>query len=84
MPTPSNPSLTDPIDVWPGRAYPLGATYDGAGTNFSLFSEAAERVALCLFADDGTEQQVELDEVRNNNRNGASADSQDRGSQGGE
>jgi len=30
--------------VWPGDTYPLGATYDGAGTNFSLFSEAAEQV----------------------------------------
>ena len=36
---------------WPGHAYPLGATYDGAGTNFALFSEVAERVELCLFAD---------------------------------
>ena len=36
--------------VWPGSAYPLGATYDGAGTNFSLFSEVAEKVELCLIA----------------------------------
>ena len=35
--------------VWPGAPYPLGATYDGAGTNFALFSEVAERVELCLF-----------------------------------
>jgi isoamylase len=35
--------------VWRGKAYPLGATYDGSGTNFALFSEAAERVELCLF-----------------------------------
>ncbi|MGH3968495.1 MAG: hypothetical protein ACRDTV_10395, partial [Mycobacterium sp.] len=34
--------------VWPGNAYPLGASYDGAGTNFSLFSEIAESVDLCL------------------------------------
>ena len=33
-----------PTPVWPGSAYPLGATYDGAGTNFSLFSEVAEKV----------------------------------------
>ena len=39
--------------VWPGDAYPLGATYDGAGTNFSLFSEVAERVELCLIGKDG-------------------------------
>ncbi len=49
--------------VWPGTAYPLGATYDGAGTNFSLFSEVAEHVELCLIAKDGTESRVELDEV---------------------
>ena len=41
---------------WPGVPYPLGATYDGAGTNFALFSEVAERVELCLFDDDGGER----------------------------
>jgi glycogen operon protein len=35
--------------VWPGRPYPLGATWDGRGVNFALFSENAERVELCLF-----------------------------------
>ena len=35
-----------PLTVWPGTAYPLGATYDGAGTNFSVFSEVADRVEL--------------------------------------
>jgi len=35
--------------TWPGAAYPLGATYDGAGTNFALFSEVAGKVELCLF-----------------------------------
>ena len=49
--------------VWPGTSYPLGATYDGAGTNFSLFSEVAERVELCLIAKDGSEERVNLDEV---------------------
>ena len=49
--------------MWPGRPYPLGATYDGSGTNFALFSEVAERVELCLIADDGTETRVELTEV---------------------
>jgi glycogen operon protein len=48
------------MEVWPGTPYPLGATYDGAGTNFALFSEVAESVELCLFADDGTEQRIEL------------------------
>src|ERR1700758_4946252 len=49
--------------VWPGDSYPLGATYDGAGTNFGLFSEVAERVELCLFDDDGTETRIDLHEV---------------------
>lgn len=35
--------------VWPGKPYPLGATWDGEGVNFSLFSEHAEKVELCLF-----------------------------------
>ena len=39
--------------IWPGQPYPLGATWDGAGTNFSLFSEVATRVELCLFDGDG-------------------------------
>ncbi|WP_084517211.1 glycogen debranching protein GlgX [Desulfatiglans anilini] len=50
------------LNVWPGEAYPLGATYDGVGTNFSLFSEAAERVELCLFDEQGREARVDLAE----------------------
>jgi isoamylase len=49
--------------VWPGSPYPLGATYDGSGTNFAVFSEVAERVELCLFDDDGNESCVRLTEV---------------------
>ena len=49
--------------VWPGESYPLGATYDGAGTNFGLFSEVADRVELCLFDDEGKETRVDLHEV---------------------
>jgi len=49
--------------VWPGSAYPLGATYDGAGTNFSVFSEVADRVELCLIARDGAETRINLEEV---------------------
>ncbi len=49
--------------MWPGESYPLGATYDGAGTNFGLFSEVAERVELCLFDDDDKETRVDLHEV---------------------
>ena len=51
------------IENWPGSAYPLGSTYDGAGTNFALFSETAQEVELCLFDADGNEQRVELVEV---------------------
>ncbi|NYE35262.1 glycogen operon protein [Nocardioides cavernae] len=56
-------------ETWPGSAYPLGATYDGSGTNFALFSEVAERVELCLIGDDPddetkrVETRVELTEV---------------------
>jgi pullulanase/glycogen debranching enzyme len=38
-----------PMRVWPGRPYPLGATWDGMGVNFALFSENATKVELCLF-----------------------------------
>ena len=48
--------------VWPGKPFPLGAAWDGNGTNFSLFSENAERVQLCLFDRDDTETCVELTE----------------------
>ncbi|GAA0612748.1 glycogen debranching protein GlgX [Kribbella sandramycini] len=51
------------MQKWPGRPYPLGATYDGAGTNFAVFSEVADRVDLALIGDDGTEQLVQLTEV---------------------
>jgi glycogen operon protein len=51
------------VELWPGKAYPLGATYDGSGTNFALFSEVAERVELCLFDEDGSETRYTLPEV---------------------
>jgi isoamylase len=51
------------VNLWPGQPFPLGATYDGNGTNFSLFSELAEHVELCLFDDDGTESRLPLPEV---------------------
>ncbi|MDR7252701.1 glycogen operon protein [Nocardioides sp. BE266] len=56
-------------ETWPGSAYPLGATYDGSGTNFAIFSEVAERVELCLVDDHPRnkkkrkETRVELTEV---------------------
>jgi glycogen operon protein len=51
------------LHIWPGAAYPLGATWDGWGTNFALFSEVAEQVELCLFDSVGTESRVSLTEV---------------------
>src|SRR6201992_952376 len=50
-------------EMWPGKPYPLGATYDGAGTNFALFSEVAEKVELCLFDDQGAEERIRLTEM---------------------
>jgi isoamylase len=50
------------MQLWPGQPYPLGAAWDGSGTNFSVFSEVAERIELCLF-DDGVESRVVLPEV---------------------
>ncbi|OMC38186.1 glycogen debranching enzyme GlgX [Mycobacterium sp. GA-1841] len=47
------------MEIWRGKAYPLGATYDGSGTNFALFSEVAERVELCLFDTDESGAQHE-------------------------
>ncbi|MFF0911726.1 glycogen debranching protein GlgX [Microbacterium enclense] len=55
--------MSDVQQVWPGSSYPLGATYDGNGTNFALFSEGAEKVELCLFDEDGTETCYELIDV---------------------
>jgi len=49
--------------VWPGASYPLGASFDGAGVNFSIFSEVAEKVELCLFDEEGGETRIALPEV---------------------
>ncbi|WP_163543430.1 glycogen debranching protein GlgX [Occultella kanbiaonis] len=49
--------------TWPGHPYPLGATYDGTGTNFALYSSVAERVELCLIDDDGNETRCEVTET---------------------
>ncbi|MEP7082312.1 MAG: glycogen debranching protein GlgX [Chloroflexota bacterium] len=48
--------------VWRGESHPLGATWDGSGVNFALYSEHAEAVDLCLFDADGTEQRIRLTE----------------------
>lgn len=50
------------MDVWPGRPFPIGATADERGTNFSIFSAHAEKVELCLFDDFGVETRLELPE----------------------
>jgi isoamylase len=59
----TSPTGTGAIENWPGHPYPLGAAYDGGGTNFSLFSEMAEGVELCLFDEDGTEERLPLEEI---------------------
>jgi isoamylase len=50
------------MEIWPGRPFPLGAAWDGEGTNFSLFSENAERVELCLYDGGDNERRIELTE----------------------
>ncbi|HET8978183.1 MAG TPA: glycogen debranching protein GlgX [Solirubrobacteraceae bacterium] len=58
--------MTEFSDLRPGRPFPQGSTWDGAGTNFSLFSENADRVELCLFDDDGREQRINIYDRTNN------------------
>lgn len=53
------------LSLWPGKPYPLGATWDGKGTNFALFSEHATSVELCLFDNQGCETRLPLTEVSN-------------------
>src|SRR6266550_587950 len=60
---PPAPSVSHPqgesfMRVWPGRSYPLGATWDGAGVNFALFSEYAAKVEICLFDDADLEKET--------------------------
>src|SRR5580693_5817642 len=50
-------------EKWPGQPFPLGATYDGVGTNFALFSSVADRVDLCLLDAGGAETRVTLNEM---------------------
>jgi len=52
-----------PVTSWPGSAYPLGATYDGTGTNFAVFSEIATLIELCLFDRRGVETRVPIEDV---------------------
>ena len=51
------------VPVWNGHPFPLGAVYDGTGTNFALFSEVAERVDLVLVGDDGRHRDIRLTEA---------------------
>jgi isoamylase len=55
--------MAEQVAAWPGTAYPLGATYDGVGTNFALFSSVADRVDLCLLDAGGAETRVTLNEM---------------------
>jgi isoamylase len=63
----AEPAATVPaetaVEIWPGEPFPLGAHWDGRGTNFSLFSEVATKVELCLFDERGAERRVRLPEV---------------------
>jgi len=52
--------VTGPTKVWPGRPYPLGATWDGEGVNFALFSAHAEKVELCLFDRSGNREEARI------------------------
>ena len=70
MPSAAEPDGTPPAvsgavsnSVWPGLPFPQGASYDGRGTNFSLYSEGAESVELCLAEPDGSETRIEMAEV---------------------
>ena len=65
--TTTDPPATPPVEIWPGRPAPLGAHWDGQGTNFAVFSEQAESIDLCLFDLDGeaagTETCIPIEEV---------------------
>ncbi|MBG9318598.1 glycogen debranching protein GlgX [Corynebacterium belfantii] len=55
--------VTSDRQIWPGQSYPLGSKYDGAGTNFAIFSDVAEKVELCLIDAECNEERILLDEV---------------------
>jgi isoamylase len=52
--------MASPTKVWPGRPYPPGATWDGKGVNFALFSAHAEKVELCLFDRTGAREEARI------------------------
>lgn len=53
------------LEVWPGKPHPLGATWDGEGVNFAVFSENATEIELCLFTGQDHEIRLPLKEVHN-------------------
>ncbi|OZH54673.1 malto-oligosyltrehalose synthase [Hydrocoleum sp. CS-953] len=53
------------VPLWPGKPYPLGSSWDGKGTNFTIFSENATSVELCLFDKENKETRLALTEVSN-------------------
>ncbi|MGB3508909.1 MAG: glycogen debranching protein GlgX [Microcoleaceae cyanobacterium] len=53
------------VPLWPGKPYPLGASWDGKGTNFAIFSENATSVELCLFDKQNNETRLTLKEFSN-------------------
>ncbi len=59
-PTPTKEKL---LQIWPGRPYPLGATFDGTGTNFAVYSEVAEKAEVCLVGARRGETRIEMTEV---------------------
>jgi isoamylase len=52
--------MPSPTKVWPGRPFPLGATWDGKGVNFAIFSAHAEKVELCLFDRTGIYEEARI------------------------
>ena len=50
------------MQIRPGSMYPLGASYDGAGVNFALFSQVAQKVEVCLFDEEDNETRIEMTE----------------------
>ena len=61
--TAQQPMTAAPEPVWPGQPRPLGATWDGEGTNFAVFAEGADAVDLALFDQTGVERRLRLPEV---------------------
>src|SRR5205823_1987984 len=55
-----SPLMPSQWKVWPGRPYPLGATWDGEGVNFAIFSAHAEKIELCLFDRSGGQEEVRI------------------------